>query len=111
MKLAVTRCDGDTEIIVLRDPVKVYEGTSQAHIQSAEGMDHYFRLSDGHYDGWAWGPPGGCTQEQAKTYIGAMQRERRIIPVSIRNILKQRLHKVWWSWRCRWGRFTKEPGF
>ena len=36
MKLAVTRCDGDTEIIVLRDPVKVYEGTSQAHIQSAE---------------------------------------------------------------------------
>jgi len=54
VKLAVTRCDGDTEIIVLRDPVKVYEGTSRAHIQSAEGMDHYFRLSDGHYDGWAW---------------------------------------------------------
>ncbi len=112
MKLAVTRCDGDTEIIILNDPVQVYEGTAQAHIHSAEGMDHYFRLSDGKYDGYGAGAPEqGWTQEQAKTMLEAMSSQRQIIPLSIRAILKERARKAIWFVRWHWNHFLGTPGF
>jgi hypothetical protein len=31
VKIAVTRCDGDTEILILNEPVQVFEGSAQAH--------------------------------------------------------------------------------
>jgi hypothetical protein len=66
MKIAVTRCDGDMEILILNDPIHIYEGCAggQSSIHSAEGMDHFFRLSDGRYDGYGMGAPEqGWTQE------------------------------------------------
>lgn len=112
MKLAVTRCDGDTEIIILNDPVQVFEGTHQAHIHSAEGMDHYFRLSDGKYDGYGRSAPDqGWTSNQAATYLEQMDSERRIIPVTIRGILWERLKRVRWFLVWRYNHLLGRKGF
>lgn len=113
MKIAVTRCDGDTEIIVLNDPVKVYEGSSQAHIHSAEGMDHYFRLSDGCYDGLAMGIPTGspCTQQQAESYLEALMDQRKIIPLTVQRFCFLCVRR--WYRKLQWwkGCLLQLPGY
>lgn len=84
MKIAVTRADGNTELLLLNGPVTIHEGGQyQSHIHSAEGFDHYFQ-PDGYYDGWGLGcPDNSCwTKEQAQTYIKAAQDERRIVPLT-----------------------------
>jgi hypothetical protein len=112
MKIAVTRCDGDTEILILNDPVKVYEGTSQAHIHSAEGMDHYFRLSDGCYDGWGYGCPDcAWTAEQAATYQKQIQSERDFIPLTFARFCSLRLRRWLQSARWWWGYLWQKPGY
>lgn len=112
MKIAVTRCDGDTEILTLNEPLRLVEGLSQAMIHSAEGMDHFFRLSDGKYDGWGAGAPDQeWTEEQEKTMISHISSQRQIILVTIRSILIVRLKKVAWFIRWHWNHFLKTPGF
>jgi len=112
MKLAVTRCDGDTEILILNDPVKVYEGTVQAHIHSAEGMDHYFRLSDGCYDGYSMSAPEqGWTEEQAKTMRDAVQKERLFIPLTLARFCELRLRRWYRTIMYWWGYLLRKPGY
>jgi hypothetical protein len=112
MKIAVTRCDGDTEILTLTDPVKITDGPGQACIHNANGVDHFFRLSDGRYDGYGIGAPDeGWTQNQAQTISDAFQVERKIIPVSIRYILAARLRKIWWFVRWHFYHALGKEGF
>lgn len=114
MKIAVIRCDGDIEILVLNEPIRICDGLSggQSSIHSAEGMDHFFRPSDGRYDGWGTGMPSpGWSEEQASTAIKAIQEARTVIPVTIRGVLMQRVYKlrqyiVWW-----YGHITGKSGF
>lgn len=110
MKIAVTRCDGDTEVLVLNGPVLVYESEFQASIHSAEGMDHFFRSSDGKYDGYGFGAPDqGWTEQQAKTMLAGIQRT--IIPATIRGILWQRARKAWQNVYWWYGHLMGKPGF
>ena len=96
MKIAVTRCDGDTEIIVLNEPVQVFEGNTQAHIHSADGMDYYFRKSDGCYDGWSMGfPSEGWTPDQAKTLIESVLSQRAIVPLTLTRFIELKLTRYW----------------
>jgi hypothetical protein len=114
MKLAVTRCDGDTEIIVLNEPVHVSEGCvgGQACIHSADGMDHYFRLSDGCYDGYGMGCPGeGWTEQQAVTLRESLQDQRMLTPLTFRRFCYLKVCKLvrwarWWS-----GYLQQKPGY
>ena len=111
MKLAVMRCDGDAEILTLNDPVKVTDGPGQACIHSADGVDHFFRLSDGRYDGYGIGAPDqGWTTEQAMTLNDHFHTGRVIIPVTIRGILASRITKARWFVTWHWNHFMGRPG-
>lgn len=110
MKIAVTRSNGDTEIIVLVDPVEVCEGKHQASIHSADGMDHYFRLSDGCYDGWGYGVPS-WTDEQAKTLAQQISESRKVIPLTLSRFISLTIYRyykkaVWWK-----GYLLQLPGY
>lgn len=101
MKIAVTRCDGDTEVLVLVEPVQVFEGKHQAHIHSADGTDHYFRLSDGCYDGYGMGVPG-WTPEQANTLREQFESGRRFVPMTFARFCYLKVDKLWR--KLRWWR-------
>lgn len=114
MKIAVTRCDGDTEILILSEPVKVYEGCvgGQGHIHSADGMDHYFRLSDGCYDGYGCGiPDPGWTAQQAVTLREQINSQRMFVPLTVGRFVELRLRKVWRKARWWYGYTLQLPGY
>lgn len=112
MKIAVTRCDGDTEVIILSEPVQVYEGTHQAHIHSADGMDHYFRLSDGCYDGYGCGCPApGWTPEQAMTLRESIQSQRMFVPLTCARFVGLRIRKIWRTARWWYGYLLQKDGY
>lgn len=113
MKIAVTRCDGDTEILTLQEPVKLSEAPrGQACLHSAEGLEHFFRVSDGRYDGWGCGAPAqGWTPQQGQTFVEQISGQRQIVPVTIRGIIWQRLRKKWQWIRWWYGHLMREPGF
>lgn len=91
MRIAVTRCDGDTEIINLHGTVIISDGPGQARIHCADGTDHFFCLSDGKYDGYGLGAPDeGWTQAQAETMLRSFDSGRQIIHLSVTRILIDR---------------------
>jgi hypothetical protein len=112
MKIAVTRCDGDIEIIILTEPVRVFEGSTQAHIHSADGMDHYFTKPDGFYDGWGRGlPDEGWTQQQATTMLDEIKNQRMIISLTFARFIGLRVKRIrrflqWWT-----GYLLQQPGY
>jgi hypothetical protein len=109
MKLAVTRYDGDTEIIVLTEPVTVTESQYQPHIHSADGMDYYFRR-DGFYDGWGRGCCG-WTGEQAKTLLRSIEEQRKRIPLTTARFLSLKARNLLRTFRWWKGYILQETGY
>lgn len=112
MKIAVTRCDGGTEILTLSDPVTINEGRRQAHIHDASGIDHFFRAEDGYYDGWGMGTPGeGWNPAQGQTLIEYVQNARVEVPLTLQRFLWFKVRSIYKWAQFHWNNLWRKPGY
>ncbi len=78
MRIRVQNAGGRIETITLVPPVTITLGPAQNVISDASGMEHFFGIDDGYYDGWGMAMPPATNLEAAVERIARVEEDREI---------------------------------